>query len=181
MKMYIGIDVHCKETVYLAEDERGKVVGEGRVVTSLEGFGEMLDSLHAPKGTKIGLETGIQAWWVSRLLSGLEMEPVVIEAGEVRRKARRTNQKSDRRDAFDICEGLRRGVYTSLVYVPDAAVLRLRRTLSRRRHFVKVSTMQVNGAKSRQRRDRWVWRGRRRPWGAGGPGTSLFSGPRWRG
>lgn len=148
MKMYIGLDVHCKETVYVAQDEAGKVVGGGRVPTSLDGFCEMLESVNAPKGTKIGLETGIQAWWVSRLLSGLDMKPSVIEAGEVRRKARRINQKSDKRDAFDICDGLRRGIYTSVVYVPDAEVLRLRRTLSRRRHFVKVSTMQVNGAKS---------------------------------
>lgn len=148
MRVYIGLDVHCKQTVYVAEDEAGKVVGEGRVATSLDGFCEMLDSVDAPKGTQIGLETGGQAWWVSRLLSGLEMEPVVIEAGEVRRKARRINQKSDRRDAFEICDGLRRDIYTSVVYVPDAPVLRLRQILSRRRHFVKVCTMQVNGAKS---------------------------------
>lgn len=37
---------------------------------------------------------------------------------------------------------------TALVYIPDAPVLRLRRILSRRRHFVKVCTMQINGAKS---------------------------------
>jgi len=148
MKMYIGLDVHCKETVYVAQEETGKVVGQGRVVTRIEGFCQMLNSLHAPKGTEIGLETGTQAMWVSRLLSGLEMKPVVIEAGEVRRKARRINQKSDRRDGFEICDGLRRDIYTSLVYVPDAPVLRLRRILSRRRHFVKVCTMQINGAKS---------------------------------
>jgi transposase len=146
--MYIGLDVHCKETVYVVQDDAGNVISRGRVTTTPEGFAQMLESVNAPKGTKIGLETGIQAWWVSRLLSGLEMEAFVIDAGEVRRKARRINQKSDKRDAFDICDGLRRGIYTSLVYVPDAPVQRLRRTLSRRRHFVKVSTMQVNGAKS---------------------------------
>jgi len=148
MRMYIGLDVHCKETVYVAQDQTGKVVGQGRATTTAEGFCQMLDCLQAPKGTKIGLETGSQSWWVSRLLSGLEMKPVVIDAGEVRRKARRINQKSDRRDAFEICDGLRRGIYTSIVYVPDAPVLRLRRILSRRRHFVKVCTMQINGAKS---------------------------------
>jgi transposase len=148
MRVYVGLDVHCKQTVYVAQDEAGKGVSEGRVATSLDGFREMLDSVNAPKGTQIGLETGGQAWWVSRLLSGVEMSPLVIEAGEVRRKARRINQKSDRRDAFEICDGLRRDIYTSVVYVPDAPVLRLRRILSRRRHFVKVCTMQVNGAKS---------------------------------
>ena len=62
MKLYIGLDVHCKETVYVAQGPSGEVVGQGRVATTVEGFRQMLDSLHAPEGTKIGLETGIQTW-----------------------------------------------------------------------------------------------------------------------
>lgn len=147
MKVYMGLDVHSKETVYVVQDDSGKVVGEGRVPTTPDGFCEMLDSVNAPKGTEIGLETGTQATWVSRLLSGLGMKPVVIDAREVRQKARRIGQKCDRRDAFEICDGLRRGIYTSIVYVPPPEVERLRRIVSRRRHFVKVCTNQVNAAK----------------------------------
>ncbi len=148
MKMYMGLDVHCKQTVYVAQDEEGKVVGEGRVPTTLDGVCEMLDSVNAPEGTEIGLETGTQATWVSRLLSGLGMHPLVIDAREVRQKARRIGQKCDRRDAFDICEGVRRGIYSSIVYVPTPEVLRLRRILSRRRHFVRLCTGQISAAKS---------------------------------
>jgi transposase len=147
VKMYIGMDVHCKESVYVVQDEEGKVLGQGSVATGWEGFREILSCVHAPKGTVIGLETGVQATWVSRLLSGLGMAPVVIDAREVRQKARRIGQKSDRRDALEICEGMRRGIYASVVYVPGADVQRLRRVLSRRRHFVKLSTAQINAAK----------------------------------
>ena len=42
---------------------------------------------------------------------------------EVRQKARRIGQKCDRRDAFEVCDGLRRGIYTSIVYIPEAKVL----------------------------------------------------------
>jgi len=117
------------------------------VPTTAKGFCHPVETLQARKGTKIGLETGVQAMWVSRLLSGLGMQPVVIGAREVRQKARRMGQKSDRGDAFEICDRQGRGIYTSIVYVPAPEVERLRRILSRRRHFVKVGTMQVNTAK----------------------------------
>jgi len=101
MTLYIGLDVHGKETVYAVQDRSGNVVGQGKVPTTVEGFCQLVETLETPKGTKIGLETGTRAMWVSRLLSGLEMEPVMIDAREVRQKARRIGQKSDRRDAFE--------------------------------------------------------------------------------
>ena len=61
----------------------------------------------------------------------------VIDAHEVRVKAHRPPQKSDRRDAFELCEGLRRGIYRAIVHVPPARIGALRETLSRRRHFVR--------------------------------------------
>jgi transposase len=147
MRLYIGLDVHCKRTVYVTQDEDGKVVGQGSISTAPEGFNEMVNSLGVPAGTKIGLESGIQATWVSRYLCCLGMEPVVIDAREVRAKARRLNQKCDTRDAFDICDGLRRGIYVSIVYVPGFQIERLRQIISRRRHFVRLCTSQVNAAR----------------------------------
>lgn len=147
MRMYIGLDVHCKGSVYVAEDEEGKRVGEGEVPTSVEGLRRMVEETKAPAGTEVGLETGTQATWVARILWGLGMEPVVINAAEVRAKASRKKQKSDHRDAGDICGGLRRKIYTSIVYVPEPEVEQLRRILSRRRHFVGKATGQINAAK----------------------------------
>ena len=37
-------------------------------------------------------------------------------------KAHRPRQKSDRRDAFELCEGLRRGLYRAIVHVPPARI-----------------------------------------------------------
>jgi transposase len=91
-----------------------------------------------PAGAAVGLETGTQAFYVARELLRLELRPVVIDAHEVRLKAHRPTQKSDRRDAFELCEGLRRGIYRTIVHVPSLAISRLRETLSRRRHFVRV-------------------------------------------
>ncbi len=148
MTVYIGLDLHDKDTVYLSQDERGNVAGEGKAPTTVKGFCDLVETLQLPKGTKIGLETGAQAMWVARLLSSLGMQPVVIDAREVRQKARRIGQKCDRRDAFEICDGVRRDIYTSIVYVPRPEIQRLRQILSQRRYFVRVCTSQVNRAKA---------------------------------
>jgi transposase len=87
------------------------------------------------------------AFFVARRLTELGLDPVVVDATEVRSKALRPTQKSDRRDARELCEGLRRGIYRSIVHVPPESIERLRETLGRRRHFVIVKTMQVNAAK----------------------------------
>src|SRR4030095_17170688 len=84
----------------------------------------------------------------ARQRATLELQPVVVDAHEVRLKAYRPTQKSDRRDAAELCEGVRRGMYRSIVHVPDAAVVRLRAILARRRHFVRVQTAQVSAVKA---------------------------------
>jgi transposase len=147
MTIYIGLDVHSKKTVYVAQDQEGRVLGEGSVATTWEGLCHLVQTLQAPPQTEIGLETGTQATWVSRHLMAVGMKPVVIDAREVRAKARRVGQKSDRRDAFEICDGLRRGIYISIVYVPEEPIEQLRMILSRRRHFVRLCTRQTSAAK----------------------------------
>jgi transposase len=147
MAIYIGLDVHSKQTVYVAQDQEGQLLGQGSVPTCGEGLRQVVRMLQAPAQTPIGLETGTQATWVSRQLTALGMKPVVIDAREVRVKARRIGQKSDRRDAFEICDGLRRAIYTSIVYVPEEPIEKLRMILSRRRHFVRLCTRQTSAAK----------------------------------
>lgn len=146
-RFYVGLDVHSKWSVYVVQDESGQVVGRGQVPTSRDGLRELRQAHGLPTGTQVGLETGTTAFYVARQLWELALEPVVIDAHEVRLKAHRPRQKSDRRDAFEICEGLRRGIYRSIVHVPPEDVTALRETLSRRRHFVRAQTSEVNAVK----------------------------------
>lgn len=147
MKMYIGLDVHSKYTKFVAQAHSGQVIDRGEVATSLAGFKQMVEKVGAPPETKVGLETGQQSTWVSRILASLEMKVIVVDAREVRAKARKKKQKTDKRDAFDICEGIRKGYYECIIYVPEPEIERLRRICSRRRHFTKVCTKQINAAK----------------------------------
>ncbi len=147
MGRYVGLDAHSKNCVYVIQDESGKQVGEGRVPTTPEGLQSMCARHKLPAGSRVALESGTMAFFVARQLSRLGLDPLVVNAHEVRSKALRPTQKSDRRDALELCEGLRRGTYRSVVHVPPEPIERLRETLGRRRHFVRVKTMQVNAAK----------------------------------
>lgn len=144
---YVGLDVHSRESVFVVENDTGAIVARGSVPTTVNGLKHLRDSCGLPAATGVALETGTSAFFVARELARLELKPVVIDAHEVRRKAQRPEQKSDTRDALELCEGLRRGFYRSLVHVPSPAISDLRTTLSRRRHFIRIQTAEVNAVK----------------------------------
>ena len=58
---------------------------------------------------------------------------VVVDAHEVRIKAHRPRR-----------EGIRRGSYRAIVHVPPLEISRLRESLSRRRHFVRLASAEIN-------------------------------------
>ena len=152
-RLYVGMDVHRKKTVYVIQDKDGKVHAEGHFETHREGIMGMVQKHKLDKGTQVCMECGAQASVVCDALEEIDMLPVVVNAAEVRKKARRKGQKTDRRDAFEICDGLRRGIWDSIVYMPPPHIRRLRQILSRRRHFVGLSTQQINAAKYLLRSD----------------------------
>ncbi len=147
MTQYMGLDVHCKQTTYVIQSAGGEVVAQGECDTTPEALAAVVRDHGLGRGARVGLETGSQAFWVSGVLSALDLEAQVIDAGEVRAKARRRGQKTDRRDAFEICDGVRRDIFTKIVWTPPAPIRRLRAILSRRRHFVSACTREVNAAK----------------------------------
>jgi transposase len=147
MPRYVGLDVHSKDCVFAIQDETGRILGQGSVPTTPEGLLRLRNQYDLAAGTRIGLETGTVAFLVARMLTRMEMDPVVIDAHEVRLKARRPGQKCDRRDALELCEGVRRGMYTTIVHVPPEPIIALRETLGRWRHFVRLQTAEINAVK----------------------------------
>src|SRR5258708_39117094 len=111
---YVGLDVHSRESVFVVENEAGAIVARGSVPTTVSGLKHLRDSCSLPAATGVALETGIVAFFVARELARLELKPVVIHAHEVRRKAQPPEQKSDTRDALELCEGLRPGFFRSV-------------------------------------------------------------------
>ena len=146
-KYYVGLDVHSKLTEYEIEDADGTVKARGQVPTTRVGLRSLVTRHRLGPGTRVALETGTMARYVATQLQALSLEPVVVDAHEVRLKAHRPRQKSDRRDAHEICEGLRRDLYRTIVHIPPERIHVLRETLARRRHFVRIQSMEINAAK----------------------------------
>ncbi len=144
---YVGLDVHSKQSVFVIQDAQGAVCAEGTIPSTPTGFRTLQERYQLPAGTPVGLETGTVAFYAARQLQCAGLAPVVIDAHEVRLKAHRPTQKSDRRDAHALCDGLRGGIYRTRVHVPPLAIARLRELLSRRRHFVRLQTAEINAAK----------------------------------
>jgi transposase len=70
----------------------------------------------------------------ARALARVRLTPVVVvDAHEVRIKAHRPRR-----------EGIRRGSYRAIVHVPPLEISRLRESLSRRRHFVRLASAEIN-------------------------------------
>lgn len=152
-KVYGGLDVHSKQTVYVLQDEAGQVLAEGAVRTERVSLEEWLRRHALADCAVVCLESGGQAAFVCDVLRAGRVQAVVVDAAEVRRKARRRGQKTDRRDAFELCDGLRRDQWQARIYIPPAPIRALRQILSRRRHFVRLSTQQINAAKYLLRRE----------------------------
>src|SRR5438094_10343995 len=146
---YVGLDVHSRQSTFVIEDGAGRVTAQGEVPTTPAGLAHLRAAHRLPPDTPVTLETGTVAFFVACQLAASGLLPQVIDADEVRLKAHRPTQKSDRRDAFELCEGLRRGSYRAIVHVPRAEVLRL---LSRRRHFVRLPRAQLRTVKALLRR-----------------------------
>jgi transposase len=148
MTRYVGLDVHSKQSVFVIQDAAGTCVAEGDVPTTPAGLRSLRDRHRLPAATPVALETGTVAFFVARQLAALGLRPVVVDAHEVRIKAHRPTQKSDRRDARALCDGLRGGIYQSIVHVPPHDIAVLRDTLWRRRHFVRVQAAEICAVKS---------------------------------
>lgn len=149
MAVFAGLDVHSKQCTYVIQDEAGRTLGKGEISTTLVEIDAWVKQFKLDKHTTVAMETGLITPFVVRALHASGIENVkVINASEVRAKARRKKQKSDTSDAFEICDGIRRDIYVSIVHVPDEQTQRLRDKLSRRRHFVVAATREVNGIKS---------------------------------
>jgi hypothetical protein len=93
MARYIGLDAHSKNCVYVIQDEHGKLSGKDNVPTTLEGLQLLRARYELPAGTRVALESGTMAFFVARRLAWLGLDPLVVDAHEVRMKALRSNHE----------------------------------------------------------------------------------------
>lgn len=137
MEKVAGLDVHGKQCTFVVQASDGTVTDRGEFETTSAAIGKFVRD-HSLGDCRVGLETGVMSSFVAQALARTGAKPVIIDATEVRRKARSKKQKSDSRDAFEICDGLRRDIFVGIVTLPPPLYRSMRRLLSMRRHFVRA-------------------------------------------
>ena len=91
----MGLDLGDRHSHFCLLDAAGAVMEEGRVVTTVEGFGGRFGSC---KPVRIALEAGTHSPWVSRMLTGFGHEVLVANPRKLR-MIYTDDSKSDKMDA----------------------------------------------------------------------------------
>jgi len=94
-RLTAGLDLGDRSSWYCVLDAAGEVLLERKLATTPKAMKEVFGGM--PR-SRIGLETGMHSPWVSRLLSALEHEVIVVHARNVRLIGE-SRRKEDRFDA----------------------------------------------------------------------------------
>jgi transposase len=146
--LYIGMDVHVRNSYLIATDEKGHVVKKGRVQNdggSLAGFLNDLET----DSMRVCLESTTNSRPMVRFLqaygeaAGIDLTAEVLDARRLRIIAESTI-KCDRIDAAAINELSRSNLKLPVCYIPDDEIFALREHLRSRQDLVRVRTMLKN-------------------------------------
>ena len=145
--IYIGMDVHKKNTTFCALDSVGKVVRQGTVGSEESGWLKIVNHWSG-EDLSIALETGCTTWWVVDVLREAGIEPVVIDARQFKMISD-SKKKNDRHDARALADGLRGGLAPRIaVSVPREKARRARSLMQTRQQILKQRNMTVNAVKA---------------------------------
>ena len=140
MQHFIGNDLHTRYQVVAWVDMETGEIRKRR----LEHAGEEVEKFYAqfPRGTVVGIEATIPAYWFERLLGKLGHELWVGDAARIRASEVRY-QKHDKRDAEDILDLLRTDRFPR-IWVPCLVERDLRQLLVHRMKQVRARTQVKN-------------------------------------
>lgn len=143
--IHIGMDLHQKTTTWFACDGSGQRLGSGKVDSSPEGWGSIVERFGSE--LQVVIETGSTTWWCVDVLRERGLEPVVVDARQFKLIAD-SRKKSDRRDARSLAVASQTGLAAQCsVEVPSERARRGRSLLQARKTIVDQGTASRNAIK----------------------------------
>src|SRR5262245_48006452 len=141
--VYIGIDVHQRESQVCIVDEDGQVLLERRVRTRGERFAALLDGRDR---ARVVLEASTESEGVAQALEALGHEVIVADPNFAPMYATRSRRvKTDRRDARTLADACRLGAYRA-AHRTSAAQRVVRAQLAVREALVHTRPVHQRGA-----------------------------------
>lgn len=126
MKLYCGIDLAVKSSVFCMVNKRGQLVSEDELPTDEKCFERTFGGFDA---MRVVVEASPLAEWVCQLLEELGHEAIIIDARQAKALVR-TKRKTDKIDARKLAQMARTGWYTEVHHKsPPARELRSKHTI----------------------------------------------------
>lgn len=145
--IYIGLDVHTKQSYFCAMDKTGQCLAHKSMATTEEGFRTLVKRYVGMGKVKIALEaTGI-SWWIANVLKEAGGDVHLVNAYQLKLIAH-SKRKTDRHDSKVLADLLRCDGLPPRVYIPTEETFRLRRLLKLRKSFVQLRVRAIVQAKS---------------------------------
>jgi transposase len=148
LMLYVGMDVHVRNSYLTAMNEKGQVIKKGRIRNDGDSLAGFLDDLGADS-MRVCLESTTTSRPIYGFLetygreAGIDLTAEVLDARRLRIIAESTC-KCDRVDAAVICELARSNLKLPVCYMPDDEVFALREHLRSRHDLVRMRTMLKN-------------------------------------
>jgi len=146
-RIFIGIDVHQRQSYYCALDKRGSCLGHESISTDRKSLKELVRRYAAVGDVHVAIETGGSTWWVAGVLkeSGADVHAVNAHELKLIAHSKRKTDKYDSKVLADLlrCEGL-----PERVHMPGEATMRLRSMLRTRKWLVRQRAQAMTRAKA---------------------------------
>lgn len=145
--IYIGLDVHAKQSYFCAVDKAGQCLGHCSMPTTAEAFKDLIRRYQAMGEVKTALEATNISWWIANVLKEAGADVHVVNVYQLKLIAH-SKRKTDRYDSKVLADLLRCDGLPPKVYVPTEETFRLRRLLKLRKSFVRLRIKAIVQAKS---------------------------------
>jgi transposase len=148
--VYIGLDVHQKQSFYCAMNLSGEVLGHEKIPTERGALEQLVKRYSATGEVEIALEAGGSSWWVAHVLRSSGAKVEVVNAHELKLIAH-SKRKTDKYDSKVLANLLRCKGLPEPVYQPSEWAMRLRCQLKVRKWVVRQHAQTMVRAKSLMR------------------------------
>jgi transposase len=145
--IFIGIDVHQKQSYYCAMDKRGSCLGHESISTDRKSLSKLIERYAAAGDVHVAIETGGSTWWVARVLKEMGADVHAVNTYELKLIAH-SKRKTDKYDSKVLADLLRCDGLPERVHMPGRKTMELRSMLRTRKWLVRQRSQAITRAKA---------------------------------
>lgn len=149
-QLFIGWDLHTKDSMFAVLDANGKELDYSRIATSEDIIVKYLTSFNGQ--LNVAVEVGSMIYWAVDLLNDIGAKHHVINTAHFK-LITQSRKKTDKRDAYLMAYNFWKDNLPEKVHIPSRLTREVRTLLKARQMAVKQSTMIMNSTRGLLKRE----------------------------